>query len=457
MILYLEYGPGAAGLHLDLVNSAISTETITPGAFATPSQELTQTAIQVSIRGYPNIYETTAAIGNMINQCQVTNGRGIGPRVYLYYQPADQSTTYRARVKAIAFTPSPEAGQYWKYQRVVKGEFTVIHEIWEGELTQIPLTNSYATDDIAGLQIDGTYDATHTNEASIDGLDVIGDAPTPAKIELLNNYASAAAVSRLFIGLNVYSYPATFQQVWEMENANGIGAGTVIDANYSNGNYVRLSPPGGGIGSLVYWNLTANDVRYMNGNQFHVLLRVKDGAAGLDAFYCYYHVYLANGGSALPIFFSEPMYINISGGEYMVNDLGVIRLPPWRVDDSGLTQAMRLYMLIYSVDAVAKDADIDCIHLFPVDGYRDIQCFGGLTIAQNSRLVDDMIDDEIYQDTGAATGRNNTLVGMGAEIMLQPGKDQKLMFVTLDNSTPASKIGRTWAAKVWYRPRRLAI
>lgn len=455
MILYFEYGTPATGMNLNLAGSEVNTEEIQPGAFASPSQELTQTTINVTIQGRPNIYATTTTIGAIINQCQVTNGRAIGPRVYLYYQPANQETVYRARVRAIAFAPEG-SGAYWKIQRSVRGVFTVIHEIWEGELTQVPLTNTYATDDVAGIRVDNNYDATHDNTVTIDSLDVIGDAPAPAKIELTNTYNIATGVGSLFIGLNAYSTPATFQQVWEFENCAGPPP-TTVDALYSNGAYVRLTPPGGAVGTSVYWNLTANDVSYMGGNQFHVLLRMKDGAAGLDAFYCYYQVYLANGGSALPIWLSEPMYIDISGGEYLVSDLGVIRLPPWRVDDAGLTQAMRLYVTVYSIDGVAKDADLDCIHLYPVDGYRDIETFAGLSVGFGSRLIDDGIDDEIYQDTGAGTGRSNTLVGMGGEIMLQPGRDQKLYFVALNFGTPAATLARTWTLKVWYRPRRLAL
>lgn len=457
MILYFEYGTPATGLSLNLVNSEISTEEIQPGAFATPAQELTQTTISVSIEGRPNIYTTTETIGAIINQAQVTNGRAIGPRVYLYYQPANQSTIYRARVRAITFAPDASAGQYWKVQRHVKGTFDVIHEIWEGELTQIPLTNTYATSDTAGIRVDNNYDATHDNTVAIDSLDVTGDAPTPAKIELTNTLNVAAYVNQVFIGQNVYSVPASFTQVFEFENASGIGAGTVVDADYSNGNYVRLSPPGGAVASTIYWSLTDAQVRYMAGNQFHVLLRVKDGAAGLDAFYCYYYVYLANNGSALPIWLSEPMYINIAAGESLINDLGVIRLPPWRVDDAGLTQAMRLYMLIYSQDGVAKDADLDCIHLFPVDGYRDIKLYAGLTVANTQRLIDDEIEEELYKDTGAGTGRSYTATALGTKIMLQPGKDQKLYFVALDDTALSAKITRTWSLKIWYRPRRLAL
>jgi hypothetical protein len=141
-----------------------------------------------------------------------------------------------------------------------------------------------------------------------------------------------------------------------------------------------------------------------------------------------------------------------------MEDLGVIRLPPWRVDEAGLTQPMDFYMLIYSKDGAAKTVDMDALHLYPVDGYRDIRLFAGLYVGFTERLVDDMIEDELFADTGAGTGRSYTAVALGNKIMLQPGKDQRLYFVATDDSIsiPAD-VARTWTVKAYYRPRRLAL
>jgi len=455
MICYFEYGTGTAQVHLDLTNTEISLEEINPGAFATPSQELTQTAIRVTVSGKPNIYDTTQTIGDIINQCQVVNGRQISYRVYLYYQPAGQDTVYRARCRAIGFIPDPASGQYWKIQRFVKGEFQVIHEIWEGALTQIPLTNPYATNDTTGLRVDNTTDATpRYNYVAIDSLDVDGDAPAPVKIELTNSYNDANNVDRIFIGLNVWSTPGSFVQVLEAEDATGTG-GDVVNAGYSNGKYTRITPPGGAIAATVFWNLSADDIKYMGGNQFHILMRLGP-TLGADAYDCYYYLYLANDGRLEPVWLSDPLYLPASAS-YAMEDLGVIRMPPWRVDEAGLTQPMDFYMLAYSKDATAQNVDFDALHLYPVDGYRDIRPFAALYIGFTERLVDDMIEDELYQDTGAGTGRCNTIAALGNKIMLQPGKDQRLYFVALDDGALPGDVNRTWTVKAYYRPRRLAL
>lgn len=464
MICYFEYYVNrvprqAVGTHLDLVASEISLEEINPGAFATISQESTMTSIRVNIEGRPNIYVTTKAIGEFINQVQVANGRAIGPQVYLYYQPADQDVVYRARIRELAFIPDIQAGQYWKVQRHVKGEFQVIHEIWEGELTEVPLTNAYGTEYgttwPSGIRVDNTEDISHTNEVLIHAADVDGDCQTPAMIIMRNNYNDVNEVERVFIGLNIYSAPNSFRQVQEAEDAAGTGA-DVVDANYSGGKYTTLTVPGGMVASTIFWNLTANDISYMAGNQFHCLLRMGP-SAGTDAYDCYFYLYLANDGSAVPIWLSDPLYLP-TVTSYSVEDLGVIRLPNWRVDENGFTQPMDLYMLIYSQDALAKTVKLDALHLFPVDGYRDIKLFAGLTIPYTYRLVDDQIENELYVDSGSGTGRSYTTVALGNKIMLQPRRDQKMYFIALDDSANIpGDIARTWEVEVYYRPRRLAL
>jgi len=118
---------------------------------------------------------------------------------------------------------------------------------------------------------------------------------------------------------------------------------------------------------------------------------------------------------------------------------------------------MDFYMLAYSKTNVAKNVDFDALHLYPVDGYRDIRLFAGLYVGFNERLVDDMIEDELYQDTGAGTGRGYTAVALGNTILLQPGKDQRLYFVALDDGALPGDVNRTLTVKAYYRPRRLAL
>jgi hypothetical protein len=414
---------------------------------------LTQTIVRLAIQGRPNIYHATTILGDVMNQVQVYEGRMISNEVFFYYQPANQDMVYRARVRGLAFTPAPGSGEYWKNQRFIRGELNVIHTIWEGELTTLPLTNGNGTDVTTGLEIDNTDDATHDNWVTINDEDITGDAPTPAMIEITNTYVGAV-MERVFIGHNVYSFPLTYTQILEGENA--VGAAVTVNAAYSDGEYGGFTAPGGNIAVSLQWDLTANEVRYFSGNQFHVLLRLGPSSGG-DAYLCYYYVYLANAGSALPIWLSEPLYLP-SATAYHMEDLGVIRIPPWRVDEAGLTAAMRFFILIYSKDANPQDVTIDAVHLWAVDGYRDIRMFGGLTVAQNARLVDDMIEDEIYRDTGAATARSNTLVALGNTIMLQPGKDQRLYFVMSGQTgTAPLNVARTANVIVKYRPRRLAL
>jgi hypothetical protein len=75
-----------------------------------------------------------------------------------------------------------------------------------------------------------------------------------------------------------------------------------------------------------------------------------------------------------------------------------------------------------------------------------------LEIATGERCVDDMIDDRLYADSGAGTGQSKMLVALGSTINLQPGKDQKLYFIT-----KPYLLTYTMDVIVKYRPRRLTL
>ena len=255
----------------------------------------------------------------------------------------------------------------------------------------------------------------------------------------------------MLVGQNVNCSPANWQQVWEAEDASNTPA-DVVDVTCSAGKYTRMNTAA----SFIYWSLTANDLAYALGNQFHAILRAGPDTVGSATQDFYFYLYLALTGSSLPIWQSDPIYPGSSYFNY--ENMGVVRIPPWRVNEGLYTTTLDLYMLLYTQDGTVKNADLDALYLWPVDGYRDIQLFAGLICDNKERIVDDMIEDELYHDTGVGTGRTHTIVALGSRIMLRPYKDQKLYFLQEQSGfTSVSGIIRTMNISVYYRPRRLAL
>ena len=85
-----------------------------------------------------------------------------------------------------------------------------------------------------------------------------------------------------------------------------------------------------------------------------------------------------------------------------------------------------------------------------------LEC-SGYGVLQNSRMVDDGVNDVCYIDTGAGADKAGYLVPYGSPIELYPGKKQKLYFLMHSNIGNVAEIHRTASVKLFYRPRRRTI
>jgi hypothetical protein len=315
---------------------------------------------------------------------------------------------------------------------------------WEGELTQIPLTNGNGTRDLAGLLVYNHDDADtgHDNWVDLEALDIEGDLPAPILLQMTNNVASQTGVVR--VGHNVYSNPGTLVHMLEAEH--GLLSPTSASVDASGDTYTTLSWSGTTQTQVERWTLSSDMLDAAAGNPFRALLKTFDIWPYTDVW--------------LQLKLLDSSTVIWEGPEVLLDaaylaDLGAIHLPPGRLHGATGHIALTLGLYARRTTAGSHSATIDYIFLMPLDGYRRLVTTG-VGIATTYRLVDDMIAGELYVDDGAGENRYGEFVASGKAIELVPGHDQRLYFIQ-ERTTGTVEITRTLDVTVHYRPRRVTL
>lgn len=456
MILYLEYGADSdvyetQKIHIDLVNSDISTVEFIPGIFPNPAQLIAQATAKVNIHGKPAFTHATMIIGRLQVQVQTNIGRNFGAQVYLWYSPTDDRQLYRARVYALDFQLANDSAYFLKPDRNLEAVITISHGVWQGTLTQLPLTNTHQTDYLNPLTIENSKDTLgRDNTITIKGEDVEGDVPAPVRLQIVNTTAGVDVV-QYWIGMNVNSTPLQFVHVLEGEAATPLNNVVKADASNGAGNEITVTQWLTDQDVLT-WSLDVVATTRAAGNQFHILIKTHYFEALSDKLYWRFTV--LDGSGTHTLWKGEQVSFPYGGPNLSTGDYGVVRIPPWRVDRSLYTPAaIKLKMSCQLITSgVPVKQLIDAIYLFACDGFRNIKILD--TLDQNDYLVDDMIDQQALSFPGAG-GTYGSVACLGNPIMVHPGRNLKLYF--LANHTGGDSAETTSTVQIWYRPQRLIL
>ena len=461
MILQIEYGTDSTTyetqkVSLDLVGSDISVVEFTPGQFANPAQTSAQGTIIVNLHGKPAFTHATAVLGKIQVQVQANIGRNFGPNVWLWYSPTDDRNLYRARVLALDFVPAGSAAYFRPPNRNMEATITIDHGVWQGALTQVPLANWSTTNvkTLADLTIDNSSDTLvprRDNTAYIDGDDVIGDIPSPAYLKITNTTA-ADEVYQYWISNNVNSAPLQFNHVLEAEAATPLTAVAKADASGASVNELSTNNTADDPAYALKWDVSSTIVTRAAGNQFHLLIKSHPSQALSDK--VFFRAIIKDSTGTDTFYRGEQVSVPGAGPNLCSADLGVIRIPPWRVDltlvpPAGIDLILQSY-LIDGATGLTKQY-IDAIYLFPVDSFRNLKMLAGL--GQNDYLIDDMIEGTSYIFSGGAIA--GVFVPLGTPILLHPGRNQRLYF--LAQTDGGDTADHTSSVAVWYRPLKLVI
>jgi len=142
------------------------------------------------------------------------------------------------------------------------------------------LNLSYANDTCTGLTDDATSTDTtagsttaQENWVAINDEDVLGDLPSPIKVQMYNSKNGSDASDEIYIFHNVYSTPASMDHVLEGEDATGATVTDTADATSSNGFYGSLAWTATTETLIAEWALSTTELSKYAGGRFAAIAR----------------------------------------------------------------------------------------------------------------------------------------------------------------------------------------
>lgn len=303
--------------------------------------------------------------------------------------------------------------------------------------------NETITDEVKGDTVI-FYDMN--NYVHIDSSVILGDLPTPVRLEMTNSDAGAE-LQTVWIGNNYLSEPDDFAHLLEFEDSD-TGANTG-NAGASSGFYRQYTVPDAAEAKITGWTLESITLSKTNNNYFKVLFRSFNGTNITDVKWRIKILY------ATVVIYSGPQqnFVDTFAGiSRLWREIDTIQLPPFPME-GGTPADLTLELWGVPTSGGAEVVDLDVMMLLPTNGYRKLKSTGGL--AQNWILVDDGILGIYYRYTSA--GQTRDIIAEGEHIMLWPGIDNRVYFVQHSETANTADRDRSMSVKAYYRPRRAVI
>ena len=381
------------------------------------------------------------SLGRLFDTMRRRRSIGVGPRVYLQWQPDGDATTWRSELLDARIEYQDDTLTAWGQAKSPASLSIEREPFWEGALTQLPLTNANGTSNTSGLTVWNHDDSGvgHDNYVQIAAADVAGTIPAPVKIELTNATGSTQAYDTIWAATNAFCDPANFVHVLEAESAVVTGSYDSIGSNAdsSGGQYVVKAV---NLANTQFFDLSAALLAKTQGHDFHLLARYRN----YGDMYVRPNLYDATGAYILRT--GDEREIKAVSTNAIV-DLGVIPLPPGGY--STTPAAHRLCLKYRTTGAVS--VQLDCFMLFPAVAFRRLSIVG--SVANGAKITDDPIEDRAYV---TASGVDTpAVVRRSSPVQVWPNTLQRIYFAWgLQNTT--APIDQTFTVKAWYRPRRVS-
>jgi len=362
---------------------------------------------------------------------------GTGPAVYLNYTPDGSAATWRSEMVDYRFEYSEDALN--SYVQAMLPATLILQRVplWEGALTQIPLTNQSASNNTSGITV-YNHDDSGTNHdcyVQIAAADVGGSLPAPVKIELTNNTGGSQNYKQIWLANNAFSDPANFPHILEGESFVAGSGTTGSNADSSGGSYGTVAVTGE---AYQQWTLSSTLLTKARGYDFHLLARFRSVNGTV---YIRPSVYEATGASTL--WRGSETQVGVTSDAII--DLGTVPLPPGGY--STAYAAQRLNLAYRTVSTVTVQPDF--LAWFPANTFRKLGLIGPQ--ANGTQITDDQPEGRAYVVNSSA--QTPAVVASGMPLMVWPNTLQRIYILhSLVNLSAA--IDLTLSVKAWYRPRR---
>lgn len=361
---------------------------------------------------------------------------GVGPVVYLNFQPDGDATTWRSEMIDARLEYKEDTLSVYPQAKMPATLVLQRATYWEGALTQIPLTNSSASSNTSGITIYNHDDSgtNHDNYVQIAAADVGGSLPAPVKLELTNNVGSTQNWKQIWLANNAFSDPANFTHILEGETQVA-GGTTGSNADSSNSSYATITI---NTQDVHQWTLSAALLQDAQGYDFHMLARFRSVNGTV-----YIRPAIYDSGGSYALWTGDETQVTITSDAIV--DLGVCPLPPGGYGTA--YGAQRLYWALRSASSVVVQTDF--IAFFPANTFRRLRMLS--TTANGVKVTDDQPEGRAYSVASSAETPNIAVSGM--PLLVWPNTLQRI-YVLWSYFDLSASISTTMSVKAWYRPRR---
>ena len=361
---------------------------------------------------------------------------GVGPAVYLNFQPDGDATTWRSEMLDARLEYGEDTLSVYPQAKMPATLVLQRAPYWEGALTQIPLTNSSASNNTSGITIYNHDDSgtNHDNYVQIAAADVGGSLPAPVKLELTNGTGSTQNWKQIWMANNAFSDPANFTHILEGETQVAGGTtGSNSDSSASAYATITINTQ-----DTHQWTLSAALLQDAQGYDFHMLTRFRSVNGTV-----YIRPAILDSSGSYALWTGDETQVTITSDAIV--DLGVCPLPPGGY--STAYGAQRLYWALRSASSVVVQTDF--IAFFPANTFRKLRMLS--TTANGVKVTDDQPEGRAYSVASSAETPNIAVSGM--PLTVWPNTLQRI-YVLWSYFDLSASISTTMSVKAWYRPRR---
>jgi hypothetical protein len=385
------------------------------------------------------------SIETLLTQAQLHQEKGVAAPVYVEYRKADSGDVYRSEILRGTFEPSQEtAGEAWWEAASVQATLAWKRRFyWEGPESELSLTNGHGTG-TGGVTVYSHDDSGHDNYVAIAGSAVEGVIPAAIRLEMENTYNVSSRAYNVYVGQNLWSNPTTMSHILEGQDV-AYGGSSVASSSCSGGYYRSVSWSGDNATYVLRWVLSTAMLNAYAGGWFRMLGRFTTSPTDVKIT----PKVTFPSGTPLTVVAEAP---EATLSSRRIQDLGVLQLPPWL---RGETDLYPVDLTLYARKTGGGAFNLDFIQLTPLDGYR-VLTPRGYGAAYGITLIDDGISGSVYTTGWGGTAKTGHYLSRGVPIMLWPGRDQRLYFLST-HDTGGSEIERTFSVRVYHRPRRLTL
>jgi hypothetical protein len=441
MILFFKHGTKIIPIGWEL--GLVEYDQVTPA----DGDETVTEAIRLVIPACPEVTNLREDLEALFHAARLFELSQIGDKAEIYFSPWDNNADlYSCIIKNGHIQFDNDRDVIWIGKRVTQANLIIQREaFWEGPEVEVPLATSAQSRRTGGVNIQNAQDSWFTNTIRIEGQDVDGEKPADVRIEFQNNYGTT--IGSVWVSHNVNSDPTSFNHVLEAETAthSGSNQGPITD-NFSGRYYVKTSI-GESENSLLKWTISNTLLNQAKGNAFHAMGIFPNTTTYDEQALFKWQIR----GISSPYSIWESDYFMMDHRTaFRVRDMGIIRLPPWGQVVNA--EQLELHLRARTLNgATINDVDIDCFHLFPVDGYMLMR--EAIGIASGEKMIYDGLANDHYSTKTGVTYRRGSLNVRG-KIQLIPNRDQRLYF--LSHSVVMYNMYPYYASivRMYYRPKR---